>query len=180
MNNLMILELSFFFFITALWVNALGCSLLVSLASLICLILLPVMFGKWNLKRIFVLTVMEKVISLFIQLAILEKILFEPVYVSNYSSREACKMVCWCPGSLWGMSFVSFAALAFLWPVLVLNYTVISFAMRLKCMYMICCCFKIHLSGRSYVGGCFSSPIATCFWYSTLIWSLLSNIPIVL
>ncbi|XP_033131674.1 IAA-alanine resistance protein 1 isoform X2 [Brassica rapa] len=29
----------------ALWVNALGCSLLVSLASLICLILLPVMFG---------------------------------------------------------------------------------------------------------------------------------------
>ena len=40
------------------------------------------------------LTVMEKVISLFIQLAILEKLLFEPVYVSNYSSREACKMVC--------------------------------------------------------------------------------------
>ncbi|CAH8358852.1 unnamed protein product [Eruca vesicaria subsp. sativa] len=36
----------------ALWVNALGCSLLVSLASLICLILLPVMFvqgkpAKW-------------------------------------------------------------------------------------------------------------------------------------
>lgn len=29
-----------------LWILALGCSLLVSMASLICLIILPVMFGK--------------------------------------------------------------------------------------------------------------------------------------
>ncbi|CAF2062233.1 unnamed protein product [Brassica napus] len=38
----------------ALWVNALGCSLLVSLASLICLILLPVMFVKGKPAKWFV------------------------------------------------------------------------------------------------------------------------------
>lgn len=32
--------------LTGLWVNAMGCSLLVSLASLICLIILPVIFCK--------------------------------------------------------------------------------------------------------------------------------------
>ena len=30
-----------------LWIHALGCSLLVSMASLVCLVILPVMFGKW-------------------------------------------------------------------------------------------------------------------------------------
>lgn len=34
-------------FFVGLWLHALGCSLLVSLASLICLIILPVMFSKW-------------------------------------------------------------------------------------------------------------------------------------
>ncbi|CAA7058234.1 unnamed protein product [Microthlaspi erraticum] len=38
----------------ALWLNALGCSLLVSLASLICLILLPVMFVKGKPSKWFV------------------------------------------------------------------------------------------------------------------------------
>ncbi|ESQ28471.1 hypothetical protein EUTSA_v10018501mg [Eutrema salsugineum] len=38
----------------ALWINALGCSLLVSLASLICLVLLPVMFVKGKPSKWFV------------------------------------------------------------------------------------------------------------------------------
>jgi hypothetical protein len=36
----------YLFYILGLWLNALGCSFLVSMASLICLIILPVIFGK--------------------------------------------------------------------------------------------------------------------------------------
>lgn len=44
-----IFPVMFFFFViffVGLWIRALGCSLLISMASLICLILLPVIFGE--------------------------------------------------------------------------------------------------------------------------------------
>lgn len=70
-------------------------------------------------------------------------------------------MVCWCIGSLWGKSFVLVLSS---WKFLDLAISWMSWA----CVYMCSVATSnsfIWLPGRSYVGGCFSSPIATCFWY---------------
>ena len=53
---LICLQLYFFFFgLEGLWIHAMGCSLLVSMCSLICLTLLPVILCKWFHLYLFLL-----------------------------------------------------------------------------------------------------------------------------
>jgi len=42
-----------------------------------------------------------------------------------------------------------------------------NFVKYLLCFWFIWFSLSISFAGRSYVGGCISSPITTCFWYKT-------------
>ena len=102
---------------------------------------------------------------------------------TNFSTRETIKGCCWFVGFIWGqvsstyflwfhLSWILFLLLFFLVILgIILPYFPVNSLIKYVLLFLVnfFCFISFSLimpfAGRSYVGGCISSPITTCFWY---------------